>query len=236
MHDNAELGNSPVPSCGKDHRPSFCALNGVSAGSAAVFNLRQSQKNRKQRDRNMSRKCRGNSPIIGKLALAIPFLVVYIGVSPMLAGGQTAVTTYHYDNYRTGWNQNESQLTPAQVGSSSFGLLQTVTLDAQVDAQPLVVPGVVITAGPNQGAHDVVYVATENNTVYAIDVHSGTVLLSPNFGPPTGYPLGCNSSGRTAGINSTPVIDLASNTLYVMVYTSSSGNPTYILHALDLGS
>src|SRR5262249_51276350 len=74
-----------------------------------------------------------------------------------------AVTTYHNDNRRTGLNSHETILTPANVGSSAFGLLSTVTLDDQVDAQPLVVPGVNITAGGSQGMHDVVYVVTENN-------------------------------------------------------------------------
>jgi hypothetical protein len=76
------------------------------------------------------------------------------------AAGQIAIATYHYDNNRTGWNQRETVLTPANVGSTSFGLLKTVALDDQVDAQPLVVPGVQITAGEYQGTHDVVYVAT----------------------------------------------------------------------------
>src|SRR5512135_1863934 len=80
--------------------------------------------------------------------------------------GQTSVTTYHNDNYRTGWNQNETVLTPASVSSSSFGLLHHISLDDQVDGQPLVVPGVNITAGTHQGKHDVVFVATEGNTVY----------------------------------------------------------------------
>jgi hypothetical protein len=150
--------------------------------------------------------------------------------------GQASVTTYHNDTYRTGWNQNESVLTPANVGTTTFGLVQNVTLDDQVDAQPLVMPGVQITAGNYQGTHDVVYVATENNTVYAIDVHTGTVLLNPNFGTPVSYPLGCNNNGPNVGINSTPVIDPSSNTLYVMVYTQGSGGPTYTLHALNLGS
>jgi hypothetical protein len=145
-----------------------------------------------------------------------------------------SVTTYHYDNYRTGWNQNETVLTPANVNSSSFGLLQTVTLDNQVDAQPLVVPGVNITAGNYPGTHDVAYVVTENNTVYAVDAESGTILLSPNFGPPVTNPTGCVAPYD--GINSTPVIDLSSNILYVMVYTNQSTGPAYYLHALDLGS
>jgi hypothetical protein len=127
-------------------------------------------------------------------------------------------------------------LTPANVGKKTFGHLLTVTLDDQVDAQPLVVPGVQITAGNYQGTHDVVYVATEHNTVYAIDVHSGTVLLNPNFGTPVRYPLGCNNNGPNVGINSTPVIDPSSNTLYVIVYTQAQGVQSYTLHALDLGS
>jgi hypothetical protein len=106
-----------------------------------------------------------------------------------------------------------------------------VKLDDQVDAQPLVVPGVQITAGNYQGTHDVVYVATENNTVYAIDVHSGTVLLNPNFGTPVSYPLGCNNNGPNVGINSTPVIDPSSNTLYVMVYTQDKGSGLHAARA-----
>src|SRR5271170_4800293 len=74
---------------------------------------------------------------------------------------QTSVTTYHNDNYRTGWNSTETVLTPANVNASQFGPLAMTTLDDQVDAQPLVVPGVNITAGSHQGTHDVVYVVTE---------------------------------------------------------------------------
>ena len=81
-----------------------------------------------------------------------------------------------------------------------------------------------------------VYVATEGNTVYAIDVHTGAVLLNPNFGTPVSSPLGCSNNGPKVGINSTPVIDLSSHTLYVMVYTQDNNGPAYRLHALDLGS
>jgi hypothetical protein len=152
------------------------------------------------------------------------------------ADGQVSVTTYHYDNHRTGWNPAETVLTPAAVSSTAFGLLHNVTLDDQVDAQPLVIPGVEITAGSSQGMHDVVYVVTENNTIYAIDEHSGAVLLSPNFGKPVSSPLGCTNNGPNVGITSTPVIDAASNTLYAMVYTTTKSGPAYYLHALDLGS
>jgi outer membrane protein assembly factor BamB len=152
-----------------------------------------------------------------------------------LAGAQTAVATYHYDNYRTGWNQTETVLTPANVSSKAFGLLFKVPLDAQVDGQPLVVPGVLITAGKYPGLHDVIYVATENNTVYAIDADTGTVLLNPNFGTSVAPPAVCGPSPNL-GIHSTPVIDLNGNTLYVMTYTQDSTGPAYRVHALDLGS
>jgi hypothetical protein len=72
-------------------------------------------------------------------------VAILMGASALLAGAQTAVTTYHYDNYRTGWNPNETTLTPANVKKPGFGRLETVALDDQVDGQPLVVPGVMIT-------------------------------------------------------------------------------------------
>ena len=168
-----------------------------------------------------------------RVVMVIPALVL-ITVGAL---AQTAVTTYHYDTYRTGWNNTETTLTPANVGSSRFGLLHSVALDDQVDSQPLVVPGVTITAGTSQGQHDVVYVATEGNTIYAIDVHSGAILLSQNFGSPVQYPLGCNNNGPNVGINSTPVIDPSSGTLYVIIYTQDATlGPTYRIHALALGS
>jgi hypothetical protein len=163
-------------------------------------------------------------------------IVLTIVFTAALAAGQTAITTYHVDNNRTGWNSQETVLSPANVTSSTFGLLKTVKLDDQVDAQPLFVPGVTITAGHSQGRHDVVYVATENNTLYALDAEAGTVLLKPNFGTPVAWPLGCFNNAPSVGINSTPVIDLTSNTLYVMIYTQDSTGPAYRIHALDLGS
>jgi hypothetical protein len=165
--------------------------------------------------------------------LALTFLVITLAIH---AARAQSVTTYHYDNYRTGWNEDETILTPVSVNSSFFGLQQSVALDDQVDAQPLYVPGVNITAGEFQGPHNVIYVATESDSVFAIDAQSGTVLLSVSLGTPIPYPLGCTENGPNVGITSTPVIDPTSNTLYVMVYTQQSGTPQYLLHALDLGS
>lgn len=153
-----------------------------------------------------------------------------------LAASQVSVTTFHNDNYRTGWNNHETSLTPANVASASFAALHHVVLDDQVDGQPLVVPGVNITAGTHKGTHDVVYVVTEGNTIYAIDAKTGTILLSPNFGKAVPRPLGCTNNGPNVGINSTPVIDTTTSTMYVIVYTSEAGGPVYRIHALDLGS
>jgi len=149
---------------------------------------------------------------------------------------QVSVLTYHNDNFRTGWNHEETKLTPANVGSSSFGKLKSLALDDQVDAQPLVVPNQLITAGPYPGVHNVIYVATEGNTIYAIDTNNGEVLLSPNFGTPVQYPLGCGNNGPNVGINSTPVIDRVGKTMYVVIYTNESNGPVYRIHELDLGS
>jgi hypothetical protein len=170
------------------------------------------------------------------LAVAAGLVFILSLVSTSVITAQTAITTYHYNNNRTGWNSTETALTPANVNSSSFGLLFSVPLDDQVDAQPLLIPGVNITAGSHPGTHDVVYIVTENDTVYAIDDSAGTVLLSRNLGKPVQSPLGCNNNGPNVGITATPVIDATSSTLYLIAYTQDSGGPAYRLHALDLGS
>jgi hypothetical protein len=138
------------------------------------------------------------------------------------------VITYHYDNYRSGWNLTESTLTSANIMSSRFGQLYDVALDDQVDAQPLLLSAVNVTG---KGMHDVVYVATENNTVFMIDTTNGSKLASRFLGPPVPSPLGCINNGPNVGINGTPVIDPQSMTLYVIAYTGPT--PTYTLWALD---
>ena len=115
-----------------------------------------------------------------------------------------SVTTYHYDNLRTGWNRNETVLNASSF-PSTFGVLQTLALDDQVDAQPLLVPALQIAGG----THDVLYVVTENNSVYALDANTGAILVQRNFGAPVPTPLGCGNNGPNVGITSTPVIDLA---------------------------
>ena len=85
---------------------------------------------------------------LARILSVLPLFVLALSANNARA---QSVTTYHYDNYRTGWNQNETTLTPYNVNSSSFGLLHWVPLDDQVDVQPLYLPGVHITAGSDPG-------------------------------------------------------------------------------------
>ena len=147
--------------------------------------------------------------------------------------GPINVTTYHYDNLRTGWDQIEPTLTPKNVGSAKFKLVASAALDDQVDAQPLVLGSQKVNG---HGAREVVYVATESNTIYAIDANNGQILLQKNFGVPvpiSELPGGCDNNGPNIGINSTPVIDTSSNTIYVVTDTFENGHAVYRIHALD---
>lgn len=150
-----------------------------------------------------------------------------------------AVRTYHYDNLRTGWNSKERKLNYSNVTPSNLRVLSLQLDDAndQVDVQPLIVPRLHIAGGKR----DVVYVATENNNIYAIDANNDTKLLKVNLGPAVPWPIGCGNNGPTVGINGTPVIDLPNKTMYVVAYVlqGSGGNPpapAYFVHALDLST
>ncbi len=164
--------------------------------------------------------------IIGALAAGMP-------LSSPAAGREVSVTTYHNDTRRTGWNQFETSLTSSSVAGGTFTLQHSVTLDDQVDGQPLVVSNQQIVG---QGEHTVVYVATENNTVYAIDGITGTVLLSRNLGTPYTLSPPCVDNEPHIGIASTPAISIENDSLYVVSNTVENGSPVYRLHALLLES
>jgi hypothetical protein len=161
---------------------------------------------------------------------------VYVSTNP-------GVFTHHNDNARTGQNQNETVLTPANVSSATFGKLASYTLDGNSHASPLYVAGVSI---PGQGVHNVVYVATEHDSVYAFDADglSASPLWKVSFlNPPAGVTSvpssdtgECCDIAPEIGITGTPVIDPATATLYVVAKTKESGTYRQRLHALDLGS
>src|SRR5215469_10830448 len=144
------------------------------------------------------------------------------------------VLTYHNDNYRTGWFSAETQLTPANVNSSSFGLQAVVRLDGRIDAEPLFVSGQTI---QGQGVHDVVYVATETNSVYAIDAANGAILWHMQFGIPVPYSYKNYDDNvyPVMGILSTPVIDRTAGVMY-FVNDTMSGGENFRLHAISLST
>src|SRR5437588_6911964 len=155
------------------------------------------------------------------------------------------VLTYHNDQARTGQNLQETILTPANVNSNNFQKLFTYPVDGQIYAQPLYVSGLPI---PGQGTHNVVLVATQHNSVYAFDADSnaGTnagLLWHVNLGPSAPVPNSDFGNGYgpypdisvEVGITSTPVIDPATNTIYLDAFTKDAPHQySHHVHALDL--
>ncbi|PWT79796.1 MAG: hypothetical protein C5B58_12870, partial [Acidobacteria bacterium] len=149
---------------------------------------------------------------------------------------QVAVTMSHNDLARTGANLQETVLNTGNVDVSTFGKLFSQAVDAQIYAQPLYVPAVRI---PGKGVHNIVYVATEGNSVYAFDADTAATnspLWSVNLGPPVQASslMITRNILPQIGITSTPVIDTASATIYVVPETYESGQAVFRLHALDM--
>jgi hypothetical protein len=147
--------------------------------------------------------------------------------------------TYHNDNLRTGQNLNETVLNATNVNSAQFGKLFSYSLDGIAFASPLYVANVTI---PNKGFHNVVYVATENDSVYAFDAdgRSSTPIWHVSFlqSGVTTVPCGdtgeCGDIPNQIGITSTPVIDQSTGTLYVVAKTKEGTQYVQRLHALDI--
>jgi hypothetical protein len=165
-------------------------------------------------------------------------LFVLTGLFTSLAvSAQTSILTQHYDTSRTGQNTAETILTPANVNTTSFGKLFSISVQGYVYAQPLYVPGVAI---PGNGTHNVLYVATEHDFLYAFDADNGSQLWFVTFLINGATTLSPSDVGNTQdinpeiGITGTPTIDPSTNTLYVVVNTKESGNLIYRLHAIDI--
>ena len=168
------------------------------------------------------------------------FLAIAISTS---AVAQVNVVTYHNDNVRSGQNLHETALTTALVQQSTFGKLFSQKVDGQIYAQPLVLANLLI---PGKGVHTVVYVATENDSVYAFDGNNnmGTnanplwqvSFINPAKGITTvpSSDFGTDAISPKIGITGTPVIDPNNGTLYVVAATKEHGAYVQRLHALDV--
>jgi hypothetical protein len=180
--------------------------------------------------------------MLGRASLLISFgAILFLTSAPVLA--QISAATWHYNNALTSANTSESILTPANVNVARFGKLFTQPVDGFVAGQPLYLPSVSI---PGQGVHNVVYVATMHDSVYAFDADNGnaaplwvTSIFSYSPAGATSVPATVKKDPGTTGwtelgIISTPVIDPVSDTLYLVAETYENLKVVHRLHALDV--
>lgn len=197
-------------------------------------------------------KSSGRRPANWSASIRLPLCLVVLMLAASLLTVRTPsastfvrVTTYHNDNTRQGLNGNENQLTLANVNPTQFGKLFSHRLDGLAYAQPLYLPGVSI---PGKGTHNVVYIATEHDSVYAFDADNrkrsnASPLWQTSFIDPsksiTTVPsddVSCTDLIPEIGVTSTPVIDPSTGTLYVVARTKEKGKFFQRLHALDVAS
>src|SRR6185437_4824400 len=180
---------------------------------------------------------RGSPMLTGRLFR----LVVFVCFLNLSLSADTTVTTWRNDIGRTGQNIQETQLTPGNVNSATFGKYFAYAVDGYVYAQPLYVSGLNIAGG----IHNTVFIATEHDSVYAMDAsHNQQLwhvsLLDPAHGAaagaatPTKADIGGTSVVPEIGITSTPVIDPSTKTIFVVAKSKENGGFVERLHALDL--
>jgi hypothetical protein len=156
---------------------------------------------------------------------------------------QVTISTSRVDNVRDGANTQETLLTPANVNKNGFGHLFSAPVDYVVMGQPLYVPNVTISGT----VHNVIYVATQADSVYAIDAAAGTQLWWVNFTNPAAgivtaqtangtLPCGTGYGYDQEGIIGTPVIDTHNSTMYLVAKTVVNGTVEHNLHALDIAT
>jgi hypothetical protein len=160
--------------------------------------------------------------------------------APRATAQSTDVLTCRNDVGRTGQNLHEEILTLSNVNSTNFGLLRVLDTDGKVDAQPLYAAGVSL---PGGGVHNVLFVATEHDSVYAFDADSTNLFWKVSMlgvGEMPSDNLGCGQVSPEIGVTATPVIDRAlgaNGTMFVVAF-SKNGTGSYIhrVHALDLST
>jgi Chitobiase/beta-hexosaminidase C-terminal domain/Bacterial lectin len=177
--------------------------------------------------------------------LLLASLVALLAMNAGKCVAQTSVTTYHNDIGRTGQNLNETILTTSNVNATQFGLLFSQPVDGQIYAQPLYLPGLTI----GGQVHNVVFVATENDSVYAFDADSNgganasplwqASMLAASHGAAAGataFPASelAADISPLVGITGTPVIDPTTKTLYLVSKSLENGSSVQRLHALDV--
>jgi len=168
---------------------------------------------------------------LGGIVNRTAWRLILLSSVAMSAWPQAAVTMAQYDNSRTGANARESQLTPGRVSSGQFGLLFSRAVDGYVYGLPLYAPNLEI---PGRGKRNVLFVVTTTNRVYAFDADRPdeiAPLWSLQLGTP--YPLNDLWRAPTMGIQSTPVIDLVSQTFYCVALIQSGQLQIF---ALDLAT
>jgi hypothetical protein len=175
------------------------------------------------------------------MRLALLYLLITAGVQ-----AKVRVITYRNNLARTGENLEETILTPANVNTTQFGKIRSYPVDGQVYAQPLYMPEVTI---QGKGRHNVVFVATEHNSVYAFDADSSadvnnqplwqTSLTDAAMRETTVSAqdvMNCPTIAPELGITGTPVIDPSTNTLYVVALTKRDTLFFHRLHALNIAT
>jgi hypothetical protein len=174
------------------------------------------------------------SHTVTAVSSALPSYSVSASVTVTLPPpGSASVLTYHNDDVRDGVNSNETVLNLSNVNPQQFGKLAALPIDGQVYAQPLYVPNLSI--GGVQ--HNVVFVATENDTVYAFDGNG--LSQAPLWKQHLATPLTVNDQEGIKpllGITSTPVIDATTGTMYVLTDGLENSHKVFRLHALSIVS
>ncbi|HLJ79166.1 MAG TPA: hypothetical protein VKT75_17225 [Acidobacteriaceae bacterium] len=169
-------------------------------------------------------------------ALTTPVNITVSGGGGGGTGGGTAnVLTWHMDNNRSGLNAHESALSPNTVNSQNFGKLFSYLVDGYVYGEPLLMSNVSISGS----THDVLYAATENDSVYAFDADSygtGAPLWHTSLLKSGESPITSGAIKPMLGVTSTPVIDPSTNTIYLVSaqVNTSNGSASFRLNALDI--